>query len=867
MGWRTQGGSGGARRAFAMTAGAALAVAALSAATVARISAFSPQQPAQPAPASAASQQAVLQRYCLGCHSQAMKERGTVPIALDGLDFARTDRDKEVLEKVVRKVRTGLMPPPGRPRPDKGTTEAFASSLEGALDRAAAAHPNPGRTEPFHRLNRVEYQNAVRDLLGVRIDAESLLPSDDASYGFDNIAGVLKMSPTLMDRYLSAAQKISRTALGIASPFPGVDYYRVPDDLQQDVHLDGLPEGTRGGIAIRHTFPADGEYVIKVRLARDLNESVPAYYEPQQLEVSLDGERVQLFTLPGVSPAKPGAPVVSVDDGDSPAPAPPEPAAAAQAKPVVKPRSPINQIENNGPRVGGKERAERNRADQKWDVRIRVKAGERQVQAAFLMRTDALDETSRLPFERPYPAGVNIAETRKGVHLRSVEIVGPYNPAGSAHAPSRDRILVCQPQSPSQESSCARTILSALARRAYRRPVAPADLQPLMAAYSDGRSGATFDEGLEQAVMRLLMSPEFLFRVERDPANVPAGAAYAVNQFELASRLSFFLWSSIPDDELLKAAEAGRLRDHSELARQVKRMIADERAAALVSNFAGQWLYLRNLPATGPVATVFPDFDDTLRQAMRRETELFVDSIVREDRSAVELLSANYTFLNERLAWHYGVPNITGSQFRRVTFGPDSIRGGLLGQGSILTVTSHPDRTSPVVRGKWILENLLGTSPPPPPPNVPELKATGAPGQVLSMRQRMVQHRENPACASCHAIMDPIGLALENLDGVGRLRTLSESSEPIDASGMLPDGTAFTGLTGLRSALLTKSDQFVTTLTEKLLVYALGRGVESYDAPAVRAVVRQAAGSDYRLSSLILGIVESVPFQMRKAAS
>jgi mono/diheme cytochrome c family protein len=808
-----------------------------------------PPAQAAVAPASAlAAQQAIFQRYCLTCHTEAMKRRGAVPIALESLDLSNTRRDADVWEKVVRKVRTGMMPPPGMPRPDKAAHEGFASWLETELDRAAAAAPNPGRTEPFHRLNRTEYRNVIRDLLHLDVDVESLLPSDDASYGFDNIAGVLKVSPTLMERYLAAAQKITRAALGSSPSQPNVGYFRLADDLQQDDHLDGLPVGTRGGTAIRYTFPTDGEYEIRVRLARDLNESVPVYAEDQHLEVSLDGHRLRLFTLPGVRPEVPATP---------------------QARPAA-PQGQGGQIvaiEQNTPRLSGRERQERNTADQTWDVRVPVKAGERDLTVAFLKITSALDETTRLPFERPFPAGVNIPETRKGVHLRSVEIVGPYAPAGAAESKSRRRIYVCQPAAAAGERACARTILSTLARRAYRRPVNETDLRRLLALYDASRATGTFETGLEQAITRLLVSPEFLFRIERDPANVAPNSVYRVSNVELASRLSFFLWSSIPDDELLDAAARGRLTDPAVLAQQVRRMLADRRSEIFIKNFVGQWLYLRNLAATGPVATIFPDFDDSLRQAMRTETEMFVDSIVREDRGAMELLSANYSFLNERLARHYGVPEVTGSHFRRVSFGKDSVRGGLLGQGSILTVTSHPDRTSPVVRGKWILENILGTSPPPPPPNVPELKPTGAPGQVLSMRDRMVQHRASPACASCHAVMDPIGLALENLDGVGRVRTLGESSEPIDASGSLPDGTRLVGPAGLRQALLTKSDQFVTTLTEKLLIYALGRGVEHYDAPTVRAIVRESADDGYRLSNLILGIVRSAPFQMRRSQS
>jgi hypothetical protein len=839
------------------------------------------QNPPPALPTNAGSpQQAVLQKYCLTCHNENLKARGTVPVAFDQLNMSNLGNDAEVWEKIVRKMRTGLMPPAGRPRPDKDVHDAFVRSLENGLDRAAATHPNPGRTEPFHRLNRAEYQNVVRDLLHLDVNVAALLPSDDASYGFDNIAGVLRMSPTLMERYLTAAQKISRLAVGSAPPAPNVDYYRVADDLQQDEHLDGLPLGTRGGIAIKYSFPMDAEYVIRVRLARDVNESVPLYLEPQQVEVSVDGERVQLFTLPEVTPAPPAAPPAPAppvqtvrNDNSEQGAAPPQPANAApppaagpgqQAK-TPRPRPQISQIEQ-GLRVSAAEREKRNHADDNWDARVRVKAGERDVKIAFLNTTSALDETIRLPFLRPYPAAVNTPETRKGAHLRSVEIVGPYEPSGPGDSPSRRRIFVCHPSWRAQEASCATTILSTLARRAYRHPVTDVDLQPLQAMYAEGRAQGSFDAGIERALKRLLVSPEFLFRVERDPANQSPDTPYRISDLELASRLSFFLWSSIPDDELLNVAVKGRLNDPAVLDAQVRRMIVDSRSDAFVNNFAGQWLYLRNLPSAGPVAFVFPDFDDGLRQGFRRETELFFQSIVREDRPALDLLTANYSFLNERLARHYGIQGIKGSHFRRVNFEPDSTRGGLLGQGSILTVTSQPDRTSPVVRGKWILENFLGTSPPPPPPNVPELKSSVEPGAVLSMRDRMVAHRANPVCAGCHAMMDPIGLSLENFDGIGKVRTLGESSTPIDASGGLPDGTKFEGAAGLKHALLARPDQFVTTLTEKLLTYALGRGVEYYDEPAVRAIVRQAARNEYRFSSLVSGIVQSTPFQMRKTA-
>lgn len=788
----------------------------------------------------------VLDRYCLTCHNQRMKERGTVPVALDNLDLSDIATNAEVWEKGVLKLRASLMPPAGAARPDRAAHNALVSWLESKLDQSAAANPNPGRTEPFHRLNRAEYQNAIRDLLDFDIDVSSLLPADDVSYGFDNIAGVLKISPTLMERYLSAAQKISRLAVGTPQPAPAIDYFRIADDLSQDVHLPGLPLGTRGGTIIHYAFPMDAEYEIRPRLTRDLNEGVPVYTEPQQLEINVDGQRAGLFTLPGVQPPAPRPPQQTQQDD------PPDPQVPA-----------ISQIPT-GVRASASERAARNRADEKWNLRIPVKAGQREVAITFINRTAALDETTRLPFLRPYPAGVNIPETRLGAYLRSVEIAGPFNADGGGNSPSRQRIFACRPARSSEEAACAKSILTTLARRAYRRPVTSADVTPLLAFYSEGRSTAGFEEGIERALRRLLVSPEFLLRVERDPAGAAPDKPYRISDVELASRLSFFLWSSIPDDGLLDLAAKRQLANPAVLTKQIRRMLADRRAAAFVKNFAGQWLYLRNLEAAVPVQNVFPDFDDTLRQAFKRETELFFESIVREDRSALDLLRGGYTFLNERLARHYGIPNVKGSHFRRVTLGEDNVRAGLLGQGSILAVTSYPDRTSPVKRGKWILENLLGTPPPPPLPNVPELKPTGASGAVLSMRQRMEQHRANPVCASCHSMMDPLGLALENFDAAGKWRTLGESSAPIDATGVLPNGTKFEGPAGLKQALL-QSDRFAATLTEKMLTYALGRGVEYYDAPAVRAILREASRDGYRFSSLIAGIVQSTPFRMRRA--
>jgi mono/diheme cytochrome c family protein len=794
------------------------------------------------ASAPVAAHRASFERYCLTCHTQKMKEQGKVPIALDTLDIAKISANAETWEKVVLKMRAGQMPPAAAARPSTADRAAFLNWVESELDKSAAANPNPGRTEAFHRLNRAEYRNAVRDLLGLDMDVSALLPPDDVSYGFDNIAGVLKISPTLMERYLVAAQRVSRLAIGTPQPAINVDYYRIADDLSQESHLPGLPLGTRGGTLISYVFPMDGEYEIRPRLTRDLNESMPVYTEAQHLEISVDGVRVGLFILPGVQ----------------------NQAGAAAAQETPDPQVPaISQIPA-GVRASPQDRASRNRADEKWNLRIAVRAGQRDIAITFLNRTPSLDETTRLPFLRPYPAGVNIPETRRGAYLRSVEIAGPYIPASGGRSQSRQHIFSCTPPSESAESACAKTILTTLTRRAYRRPVSDADVAPLLAFFREGRLDGSFEDGIEHAIRRLLVSPEFLVRVERDPQGLAPNTPYRISDVELASRLSFFLWSSIPDDELLDLAAKRQLGTPANLSRQVRRMLADQRADAFVNNFAGQWLFLRNLTAAVPVQSVFPDFDDTLRQAFERETELFFASIVREDRSARDLLRANYTFLNERLARHYGISGVKGSHFRRVELDKDSARLGLLGQGSILTVTSYPDRTSPVKRGKWILENLLGTPPPPPLPNVGDLKVTGETGAVLSMRERMELHRANPVCASCHSMMDPLGLALENFDAVGKWRTLGEGSAAIDASSVLPGGAPFEGPSGLRRELLA-SERFVPTLTEKMMTYALGRGVEYYDAPAVRAILRDAEPGDYRLTQLIVGIVQSTPFRMRRA--
>jgi hypothetical protein len=793
----------------------------------------------------AARQAATITGNCLDCHNAIDR---VADLDLESLDFAAVGSSAATWEKIVRKLRAGMMPPADGPALEPGQRRELISWAESELDAAAARAPDPGRTEPWHRLNRAEYENAVRDVLGVEIDVAEILPPDDSSYGFDNIAGVAKLSPTLLERYLAAADVVSRRAVGRAAPEPAIDYFRVPDDRSQEQRLPGMPWGTRGGIRIRYTFPVDAEYEISALLARDLNEGMPSYTEDQHLEISIDGERVALFTLPGLQPA-------GQRGGRQGAPA----RAGANAAPA------ISQI---APRVNASvaDRARRNEADRDWRVRVPVDAGIRDVTVTFIARTAALDETPRLPFQRPYPSGVNIPETRTGSYLRSVEIAGPYDSNGPGDSlASRAQLFICEPAAPA-DADCAREILRRVARLAYRRPVSDGDVDPLLDFFREGAGAEGFDAGLTLAIKRLLLAPEFLFRIEQEPPGLAPDTAYPLSDISLASRLSFFLWSSVPDDELLDSAEAGTLGDPEVLEREVRRMLADVRADAFVENFAGQWLYLRNLEAIVPVQSRFPDFDDTLREGLRRETELFVAAILREDRSALDLLDADFTYMNERVARHYGVGGIKGSHFRRVELAADNPRRGLLGQGSILAVTSYPDRTSPVIRGKWILENLLGTPPPNPPDDVPPLVATDGAGSAISMRERLSRHRDNPNCSGCHALMDPLGFSLENFNAVGQWRTLGDAGEPIDASGTLPDGTVFDGLDGLRSSLLS-SDLFVQTLTEKLMTYALGRGVEAHDMPEIRRIVREAALDDYRLSAIIMGIVESVPFRMRRSGA
>jgi mono/diheme cytochrome c family protein len=749
----------------------------------------------------AAAQRTVLDRYCVTCHNQRSKIPGATPLLLDTIDLADVGARSEIWEKVVRKLRTGAMPPAGALRPEPAVSDRLASWLESRLDRAAAASPNPGHAPAVRRLTRTEYRNAVRDLLALEdlpkeLDIDLLLPADN-TVGFDTVAELLFVTPTLMEGYVTAARKISRVAVGDPTLPLIVDTYRLPLELPQDDHFDDLPFGTRGGALIRRHFPVDGEYFIKVELAG-------AARETHDLEVSIDGQRVGLFPI----------------------------------GPEQRRQTEYEDDRDAGPQL-----------------RIPVRAGPRTVAVTFVKKTSAANEALARPYRRSRGGQPSVS---------AVTISGPQVSTGAADTPTRRRLFVCRPATPSDEEGCARRILLTLARRAYRRGVANADVDEPLRFYREGRAEGGFETGIQRALERVLVSPEFLLRAEYPRANAARGTAYAVTDVELASRLSFFLWSSIPDDELLTVAVEGRLRSPGMLQQQVQRMLKNERADALVSNFAAQWLYLRDLQARRPNDRLFPDFDDGLRQALLRETELFFSSILREDRSLVDLLRADYTFLNERLAQHYGIPNVYGSHFRRVTLGPDNARAGLLGHGSVLTLTSYATRTSPVVRGKWILENILGAPPPPPPPNVPALKETTDGGKVLTMRERMAQHRTNAVCASCHARMDPLGFALENFDAVGRWRTRDETGSSIDASGALPEGTTLEGIKGLRQILLAQPELFVTTLTEKLLTYAVGRELGHYDPPAVRGIVRAAAGSDYHFSSVISGIVSSTPFQMRQ---
>jgi mono/diheme cytochrome c family protein len=771
--------------------------------------------PAQAAPTARATAdpRQTIATYCVTCHNARTQTGG---LALDGVDFASPSAHAEVLEKVVRKLRTGMMPPAGSPRPDAAVRQAVVASLETSLDRAAAAAPNPGRPLA-HRLNRAEYANAVRDLLAVDVDVTSLLPPDDSSAGFDNNADVLGVSPLLLESYLTAAERVSALAIGDPRTPPVGAVYRVRQDASQDRHVEGLPLGTVGGLLIPTTLPLDGEYQFQVRLFRTNLGTMRGLEYPHQLEISVDGERVHLAAFGG------DAEIAGSSDNPT----------------------------TTGDAVDGR-----------FSARVRLKAGPRRIGVAFLEKTHALN-TRRL--ENYVRSSSDTIDFSGYPHIDEVIITGPFNPAGSGETPSRRQIFVCQPKAAADEDACARQILTRLARRAYRGDVTPSDLAALQEFFARGRrDGGTFESGIDLALRRILASPKFIFRVERDPAGVAAGTVYPLSDLELASRLSFFLWSSIPDEELLAAAAGKTLNTPAGLEQQVRRMLADAKSQSLIDNFLGQWLLLRNLRNKQPNSHEFPDFDDNLRRALMTEVELFFNAIIREDRGALDLMTAGYTFVNERLAKHYGIPNVYGSHFRRVSL-QDDARKGLLGKGAVLMVTSHAHRTSPVVRGKWILENVLGAPPPPPPDVVPPFEEATEAARPRSVRERLEQHRRNPACAGCHRMMDPVGLALENYDAIGAWRTRDGGTRgtPIDASGQLVDGTSVTGVVALRQALLRDPEIFVGTVTEKLLTYAIGRGLLASDMPAVRGIVRDARRDDYRMSSLVLGIVRSVPFQKR----
>jgi len=730
--------------------------------------------------------QGTIDRYCATCHNPRVKAGG---LALDALPVANAARDPQTWEKVIRKVRTGMMPPSGAPRPDRATLDGLAATVETSLDRAAAAAPNPG-APALHRLNRTEYGNAIRDLLDLPIDATALLPGDDSSEGFDNMASVLSVSPALMQSYVTAAAKISRLAVGDPTISADITTYFAPRGMSQAGHREGLPLGTRGGVIVQHVFPLDAEYEFRIgRQGGGLFGLAPVGVD-DSVEVTLNGERIRVLDRNARGP-----------------------------------------------------------------LRLKIPAGPQTIGVAVVRKSNARG-VDDLFSEHAASAGVT-----------NLVINGPLNPTGPGDTPSRRRIFICTPTA-AEEERCARTILSKLATRALRRPVGERDqtIATLMEFFESGKKLRGFEAGIQYALARLLVDPQFIYRFERAPATQRAGTVYRISDLELASRLSFFLWSSIPDEELVRVAASGRLDDPAVLEQQTRRMLADDRSRALVNSLAGQWLMLRQLDDIAPVTK---EFDGNLRYAFRRETELLFETIVREDRSILDLIDADYTFVDERLARHYGIPNVRGSRFRRVALdavNPDGARRGLLGHGSLLTVTSAGNRTSPVKRGKWILENLLGAPVPQPPPGVEtNLAPSTTPGAApTSVRQRLEQHRASPSCASCHAVMDPVGFSLEHFDLIGEYRD-SDGGVPVNASGRLSDGTALDGPASLRKALLDRRDAVASTATEKLLTYALGRRVEYFDMPAVRTIVRDAARRDYRFSSLITGIVKSVPFQMKRS--
>jgi mono/diheme cytochrome c family protein len=760
----------------------------------------------------AGAHRSALDTYCVSCHNQRLKTGG---LALDALDLARVPADAATWEKVIRRLRTGAMPPAGMPRPDARTRDGLVSFLETTIDRTAPSFPGH---PSIHRLNRAEYANAVRDLLSLDLDVAALLPPDEPAYGFDNIGEMLDVSPALLERYAAAAAEIATLAVGDASDVvAGSRVFRAAADHSQDKHNEGLPLGTSGGMAVKTTLPLDGEYVIKIGLFKTNLGMIRGLEFRRQLEIVVDGRRVL-------------------------------------AEPIGGTEEYEGMLQN--------QTAVADAVEARLQVRLPLTAGPHDIGAAFAGRSE-VENTRRL--QAILRTTSDTSETLIGPpHVLTISVTGPFNPTGPGDTPSRRAIFTCRPSSAAQEEPCARRILSTLARRAYRGTHTAADVNELTALYRDWRQDNTFDSAIGFALQRILAAPKFLVRTEHVPASRP-GTVYRIADVELASRLSFFLWSSIPDDQLLDLAARNQLSRPAVLEQQVRRMLADPRSQALVENFAGQWLQLRNLRSAVPDSREFPNFDDQLRQAFRRETELLFDSVVHEDRSVLELLTADYTFVNERLAKHYGIPHVYGNHFRRVPVA-DEARRGILGHGSVLTVTSHADRTSPVVRGKWILDNLLGTPPPPPPPVVPALPDRSALARPMTMRERMEQHRANPACASCHKAMDPLGFVLENFDAVGAWRT-RDGRAPIDASGTFVDGSAIAGPVALRQALLARPQTLVGNLTEKLLIYGLGRGIDHRDMPAVRAIVRDAGNNGYRFSTLVLGIVRSDAFQKRIIAA
>ena len=779
----------------------AVSTTASSHATVAAAQAPAVQSSAPIAP------RALLDTYCVTCHNQRTKTAG---LMFDTMDLAKLPEHGDVWEKTVRKLRGGMMPPPGVRRPDQASVDSMVSWLERSLDEAAAAHPNPGRVA-LHRLNRAEYAAAIEDLLGIKIDPAALLPKDDEAEGFDNVASVLTVSPSFLDQYISAARVVSARAVGNPAARPGSQTYRPTRGSDQSLRVDGLPLGTRGGLLVEHLFPADGDYKFNIP-----NMAIAGYVRGMEykhtLIVTIDGVKVFQNTIGGEDDIK------AIDQQQAPA------VAAINSRFL--------------------------------DIPVKVTAGPHKVGVTFVARTFAEPDEVLHSF-RPSAGEDRIPR------IGSLEIQGPFNPTGVSQTPSRARVFVCQPKSASDELPCAKTILSALARKAYRRPITNADLDAPIQFYSAARALGDFDTAIRDALPTILASPKFLYRAERSPAGLAPGSIHAIGDVELASRLSFFLIGRAPDDELLTAAERGTLTTPTVLEAQVRRLLADPRSESLVTSFAFQWLKMRALEEIDPDPIIFPNFDDSLRAAFRREMELFVDSILREDRPVLELLTANHTFVNERLALHYGIPDVRGDRFRRVTL-TDANRWGLLGKGAVLLTTSYANRTAPVLRGAWILENLLGTPPSPPPPDVEAFQENKDGEKQRSVREIMEQHRAKPSCNACHGVMDPLGFSLENFDAIGEWRAEDRyAGTAIDASGKLVDGTAVNSPADLRVALTRRPEQFVQTLTERLMTYALGRTVDYYDMPAVRKIVREAARDQYRFSSIVMGIVRSDAFRMR----